>query len=92
MVLGAQVKQMGHTIHTASNGHEGYLKISEVKPDLIITDIKMPVMDGMGLLQKCRINHPEIPIVILTAHGTVNVAVDAMKVVHLIFYLNRLIR
>jgi DNA-binding NtrC family response regulator len=47
--------------------------------DLVITDLKMPIMDGMGLLRRALRLEPELPIVMITAHGTVDNAVEALK-------------
>ena len=46
---------------------------------LLVTDLKMPRMDGMALLRKARAEHPDMEVVVLTAHGTVDSAVEAMK-------------
>ena len=47
--------------------------------DLLITDLKMPGLDGMALLRKVRAEQPEVEVIVMTAHGTVDNAVEAMK-------------
>jgi DNA-binding NtrC family response regulator len=47
--------------------------------DVVLTDVKMPETDGMALLARLKIMQPDLPVVILTAHGTIGSAVDAMK-------------
>lgn len=61
--LGKKVRQ----IHTAINGRDGLSLFHEVKPDLVITDIRMPVMEGVTMADEIRRTHPGIPIVYVTA-------------------------
>src|SRR5687767_12851725 len=79
-VLSAQLVRDGFEVHTAEDG-EGALKIlSEHHIDLVITDLRMPKLDGMELLKRCVADYPEVPVIMITAHGTVNTAVEALKV------------
>jgi DNA-binding NtrC family response regulator len=55
---------------------------------LVITDLKMPGMDGMDLLTQISANHPQIPVVMITAHGTIATAVEALKKGHSIILPN----
>ncbi|MFP4332716.1 MAG: response regulator [Campylobacterales bacterium] len=54
-------------IHTASNGKEGLEMYKELKPDIIITDIEMPIMSGLELLNEIKKDDPNKPVVIITA-------------------------
>jgi len=69
----------GYISETAANGRLALNKIREFEPDIILSDIQMPVMDGMQLLKNINETFPEIPIVLMTGHGTVKTAVEAMK-------------
>jgi DNA-binding NtrC family response regulator len=73
------MERQGHAVLTASGGREALEKISAHAPDLVITDLKMPDLDGLELLKTARAaaNPPEI--ILLTAFGTVETAVDALK-------------
>ncbi len=64
---------------TASNGEEALSKLREKDFDLILLDLKMPGMDGMEVLQQVSKIRPDIRIIIITAYGTVESAVEAMK-------------
>jgi len=78
-VLTALLNQAGYTAHRASNGEEA-LDTLEVRPfDAVLSDVRMPVLDGMGLLDEIKERWPDLPVVMLTAHGTVDLAVEAMK-------------
>ena len=78
-VLGTLLEQSGY-VTTRADSAEAALDVVRAKdPDLVLTDLKMPGMDGLGLLRRLREDFPEIPVVILTAHGTVENAVEAMK-------------
>lgn len=54
-------------VHVAYNGEEGLKKYQELKPDIVITDIEMPIMNGLSMMKKIRELDSEVPIVILTA-------------------------
>jgi DNA-binding response OmpR family regulator len=64
---------------TAANGEEALTKLKEKEFGLILLDLKMPGMDGMEVLQRVREFRPDIRVIILTAYGTVESAVEAMK-------------
>lgn len=70
---------LDYDAQTASSGDEALARIEKEKPDIVLTDLRMPGMDGMGLLEKIKAKHPEISVVVLTAYGTVENAVKAIK-------------
>ncbi|NIL99420.1 MAG: response regulator [Acidobacteria bacterium] len=78
-VLGTLLDQAGWSTTRAESGEQALDLVRAQDPDLVITDLKMPGMDGMELLSRIRASFPEIPVVMLTAHGTVTNAVEAMK-------------
>ncbi len=80
-VLGAILKREGHRVLTASDGNQAWelLNRSDSKVETLITDLRMPGMDGMQLLKKVGQEYPEVPVIILTAHGSVDNAVAAVK-------------
>ena len=69
----------GYATETAENGHSGLQKTREVKPDLVLIDLKMPGMGGMELLEKIRDIDPNIVSVVITGYATIEAAVEAMK-------------
>jgi len=78
-VLGALLEQAGYVTTRAAAASEALDLVRSQDPDLVITDLKMPGMDGLELLRRLKEGFPEIPVVLLTAHGTVEAAVEAMK-------------
>jgi two-component system response regulator AtoC len=68
-----------HTVVSAKDGKEAAKILDERGFDLVLTDLKMPGLDGMGLLRKVRAEQPEVEVIVMTAHGTVDNAVEAMK-------------
>jgi two-component system, NtrC family, response regulator AtoC len=78
-ILAAMLQREGHDVHLAENGEAGLQTLREHHIDLVITDLKMPRMDGMELLREALRIAPDLPIVMLTAHGTVDNAVEALK-------------
>ena len=69
----------GYMTETAEDGHSGLRKIKEVKPDLVLIDLKMPGMGGMELLEKIGQIDPDIISVVITGYATIESAVEAMK-------------
>lgn len=78
-VLGTLLEQAGFAATRAESGNQALDLVRSLDPDLVITDLKMPGIDGMELLRRLQQSFPEIPVVMLTAHGTVANAVEAMK-------------
>lgn len=78
-VTQAQLQQAGHQVSAAAEGKQALEMIRESAPDLAITDLKMPGMSGLDLLRKIRADYPEILVIMVTAFGTVETAVEAMK-------------
>jgi len=68
-----------HTILQAADGNEAARLLDEQGVDLLLTDLKMPGLDGMDLLRKVREEQPDVEVVMLTAHGSIENAVAAMK-------------
>jgi DNA-binding NtrC family response regulator len=64
---------------TATNGVEALKIVREEDPDMVISDIRMPDMDGMQLLEVLSNSYPNIPVIMVTAHGTIETAVEAIK-------------
>ncbi len=78
-VLGAQLAREGYEVHMVDNGKEAYDWLVDNHVDLLITDLRMPEMDGMELLRRALALDPGLPVVMITAHGTVDNAVEALK-------------
>ncbi len=73
------LKDEGYPVSEAENGETALRQLRENCFDLLLTDFKMPGMDGMALLQAAKQVNPEIDVVVMTAFGTIETAVDAMK-------------
>ena len=69
----------GYLVDMAYSGEEGLKKVSEKKFDLILLDIAMPDISGLTLLKKMKAEQKSTPVVMITAHSTVEAAVEAMK-------------
>ncbi len=70
-LLSLRMKSAGYAISTASNGSEALSVLAMEHPGLVITDLKMEEMDGMALLDAIRRDYPTLPVIILTAHGSI---------------------
>lgn len=69
----------GYKVDTCGNGQEAVEKLEKKSFDLVITDLCMPVMDGRQLLEEIKKRDWDTEVIMLTAHGTIEKAVDAMK-------------
>lgn len=72
-------KSLGHQVITAADGREGLDAVRAGRPDLVLTDLKMPGLDGMAVLQQIKELQPELPVIVITAYGSVETAIAAMK-------------
>jgi len=79
VILEALLAPEGYEIITQDNALSALRLIREADLDLVITDMKMPGMDGMELLDEAKNIDPELPVIIMTAYGTIEMAVEAMK-------------
>jgi two-component system response regulator AtoC len=78
-LLEMSLKNMGHDVVQAADGVEALACFDEAPFDLLMTDLNMPRMDGMQLLRSLRERGEEVPVIVLTAFGTIETAVEAMK-------------
>ncbi len=69
----------GHDVTTAASGDEALRRLAGQAFELVITDLRMPGTDGMAVLRRVRAEQPETEVIVLTAHGTIETAVEAMK-------------
>ncbi len=69
----------GFEVIHAYNGYEALKKIDSHSPDIVLLDIWMPGMDGIDTLREIKKNHPSLPVVMITGHGSIESAVDATK-------------
>jgi len=79
MLLRDRLQANGYEIHLAENGLKGLELLEKESPDLMLLDLQMPEMSGMEVLDHLQQKAIEIPVVVLTAHGTIERAVEAMK-------------
>ncbi|HET6490093.1 MAG TPA: sigma-54 dependent transcriptional regulator [Syntrophales bacterium] len=79
LVLKAMLKKEGYEVETAADGMEALALLRHHDITACVTDLRMPKLDGMGLLNRMVEEYPSIPVIIITAHGTVATAVDALK-------------
>ena len=78
-ILSAVLEEEGFEALTAHSGHEALEILEDADVDLVLTDMKMPAMDGMELLERIKAKELDIPVIMMTAHGTVDKAVEAMQ-------------
>ena len=78
-LLAMRLERDGYSTISAGNGREALATMSQVRPDIVITDVRMEGMDGLALFDVLHEREPTLPVVILTAHGTIPDAVAATQ-------------
>ena len=79
LVLSAVLEDEGYEVLTAQGGYEALEIQKSSDLDLILSDMKMPAMDGIELLENIKALDPDLPVIMMTAHGTIDKAVEAMQ-------------
>ena len=77
--LAELLRDEGYAVESAADGFKALGKLAECAPDLVLTDLKMPGMDGIELLNRVHEHDPDIPVLVMTAFGAVDTAVSAMR-------------
>lgn len=77
-LLSDVLTEEGHAVETAANGHEALSRLSD-QMDLMITDLRLPEMKGLELMHQVRRHHPGLSVIIITAFGSIESAIEAMK-------------
>jgi two-component system response regulator AtoC len=78
-VLKAQLQHDGYEVHSVADGAAVLQAMGEHHIDVLITDLRMPKLDGMEVLKAVSGRYPNVPVIMITAHGTVDTAVEALK-------------
>jgi len=78
-IIAAVLEGEGYDTLTANSGHQAMEILRNSDVDLILADLKMPIMNGIELLEEIKIIDPDLPVMMMTAHGTVEKAVEAMQ-------------
>ncbi len=71
--------KINYNVKTTSDGNKGIKLLENEKFDLLLTDIKMPEINGLDVIRHVRTNNKEIPIIVITGHGTLDTAINALK-------------
>jgi PAS domain S-box-containing protein len=78
-VLGIALSDSGYTVFTAENGEDALTIFRKETPPIVLTDIKMPGMDGIELLQKIKHENPDTEVIMITGHGDMDLAIKSLK-------------
>lgn len=72
-------QDLGHRVFEASNGSEGIEVFRREQPDLVFTDLRMPVMDGFEVIAELNRTSPQTPVIVISGVGLVKEVIDAMR-------------
>ena len=73
------LKRVGYQVKAVEDGHKAIKEVEEKTYNLALVDLRMPKMDGIGVLENIKKRKPEIPVIIYTGHGSITTAVQAMR-------------
>jgi two-component system, NtrC family, response regulator GlrR len=76
-LLSMRLNSAGYRVSTAGSAESALAKVQMERPQLVLSDVRMPGQDGMALFSEIRLRHPSLPVILLTAHGTIPDAVEA---------------
>ena len=78
-LAGALLAKRGYTVTYASEGKEALARIEAERPSVVVTDLQMPEMSGLELVEAIRLRFPSVPVVLMTAHGSEDIALEALR-------------
>ncbi len=78
-VLDIYLTELGYAVHTAENGEKALAAFHRTLPSIVLSDIKMPGMDGIELLRRIKKESPETEVIMITGHGDMELAIDSLK-------------
>ncbi len=78
-VLGIALTDLGYKVHPAANGVDALRIFKDVQPPIVLTDIKMPEMDGIELLRRLKELSPDTEVIMITGHGDIDLAIKSVK-------------
>ncbi len=78
-LISLRLSAAGYNVHAVTSGEEALARLPVVRPQLVLTDMRMEGMDGMALFERIHAMMPTLPVIILTAHGTIPDAVEATR-------------
>ena len=78
-VLDIYLTELGYTVHTAENGEKALDVFHRTVPSIVLSDIKMPGMNGIELLRRIKQESPETEVIMITGHGDMDLAIDSLK-------------
>src|SRR6266540_5450240 len=78
-LISLRLTSAGYRVRTADSGETALAAMAVARPGVVVTDLKMPGIDGLQLFEAIHRQHPALPVVILTAHGTIPDAVSATQ-------------
>ncbi len=78
-LLSLSLRSDGYEVDTADNGENGVAAFEETRPDIVLTDIRMPGIDGIEVLRRIKDMSPETEVIIITGHGDIDLAIEALQ-------------
>ena len=76
-LLSMRLSGAGYRVTATASAEEALVKIAMERPQLVLSDVQLPGKDGLALFDAIRVQHPSLPVILLTAHGTIPDAVEA---------------
>ena len=77
--LSAVLPRHGYDVRVGPNASQGKKRVAEVKPDLVLLDLGLPDADGLDVLRELKAEHPDLPVIVLTANDSLANAIESIK-------------
>src|SRR5688500_7418962 len=87
--LSELVSAWGYETATAEDGEAALVRVAELEPAVVVTDVMMPRLDGFGLLGRLRTERPDVAVIMLTGQGSVDAAIRAVRDEGAFYYLEK---
>jgi len=78
-VLSLALNDIGYQVFTAEDGEDALTVFQKELPPIVLTDIKMPGLDGIELLRKIKVKRPDTEVIMITGHGDMDLAIESLK-------------
>ncbi len=79
-VVAGELERLGFRVATAESGADGIARASEIEPEIVLLDLRLPDIDGLDVLRTLRSRVPSADVIMLTGHGSIDIAIEAIKI------------
>src|SRR5512140_2420008 len=79
-VMAGELTRLNYDVMRAQSGEDALREIAKAEPDVLLLDLRLPAMNGLEVLKAVRDNHPSVEVIMLTGHGSIDTAIESIRV------------